>query len=477
MASSFEHDFIPALGVLSKFIEPHAKALLLLVFVMKGFFDLPTWSTLIALPAAVPAFLVAATYFWATSSLGSLASLVEPFKAFQAISTHVGTYFRVGALISLVCYIPIYYDIPLAFQPWIYCVFIALVATIGSFAPTSKFYGPLRFGYFEYSKYILPIYQFLVGSWVYLAVFVFFSPWLLPFAGLGLATTLLAAWVYIFRQYRKQLQAISDDVSQKVSCTQRAVTALHEYMAAARGYEQEMLRGAGSMREIAVQANAVRVSDFFDVAAKAWASLEQVTAPVRAAEEKAQALISAAEDVEDVDKPGEDDEEGDGGDLQLLAKYLSSSAQEAKDKASEVVVRLEVAQQAIRASKNAVEYDSLARADAESNASHAATAAQSLGTRVVDLFTREFEVTQGSDEVSGLAKQAVATATDGKMAKARELCGAVGVAADKVDALRVEARKMIDLAQEDLLTWLQSSRRGSRSVRYSDWEGSTAQGV
>ncbi|KAL2678981.1 hypothetical protein Neosp_009735 [[Neocosmospora] mangrovei] len=462
--------------------------LLLLVFALNGFFGLPTWSTLFAspnwstpyvTPTSVPVALVAATYFWVTSSFGSLISLTEAFKALQTLSEYVGAYFRVGALISLVCYVPIYYDIPLAFQPWIYCLFIALVATVGSFAPTSKFYGPVRFGYFEYSKFFVPASRFIAHSWVYVSVFLFFSPWLLPFGGLGLGATLLVAWVYTYRQYRKQRQAISNDVSQKISRTQRAVAALRECVTAARGYEQEMLRGAGSMREIAVKANAVRVSDFFDVAAEAWASLEQVTQPVRAAEESAQKLVSAAENVEAADKPGEDedDEEGDGGELQDLAKYVAEQAEDAREKAGQVIARLEIAQQAIRASENAVKYDSQARTDAESNASRAAAAARSLGTKVANLLTKEFEAAKGSDEVSSLAEQAVAAATDGMMAKARELCSSAGAEADKVDALRTESRQLIDLAQGDLLTWLESSRRGIREVRYSDWEGSTMRGI
>lgn len=376
---------------------------------------------------------------------------------------------------------------PLAYQPWIYCLFIALVATVGFFAPTPKFYGPLRFGYFEYSQHFTVVSEFIVNSWIYVAIALLFFPWLLPMAGFGLAVTLLAAWVYVYREYRRQVQTVSNIVSVNVSRTQRTVTVIRGYLAAARGYELEILRGAASMRKIAMQANAIRVSDFFDVAAKAWASLDQVTQPVETANEKALALISAADDVEDADKPGEGgygygdgDEDGDGdegGDLQMMAKYLSSSAREAKDRAKEMLESLKAAQNAIRASKNAIGYDERARADAESNAAAAAASALSLGTRVASLLTREFEMTEGGDEVSSLADQAVAAATDGRMTKARELRDAVAAKADQVDALRIEARNTLDLVQGDLLSWLQSSLKSGETVRYSDWDGSTALGV
>lgn len=45
-------------------------------------------------PTSVPVALVAATYFWVTSSFGSLISLTEAFKALQTLSEYVGTYFR-----------------------------------------------------------------------------------------------------------------------------------------------------------------------------------------------------------------------------------------------------------------------------------------------------------------------------------------------------------------------------------------------
>lgn len=120
MSSSFEDDVIPALRVLSKFIEPQAKgklkhpiicrnytngdliALFLLILVVTGFPSLPSWDPFTLPPTYVPALLIAITYFWGIPSLASVASLAGPLQAYQAISKHVGIYFK-GKLSFFCC--------------------------------------------------------------------------------------------------------------------------------------------------------------------------------------------------------------------------------------------------------------------------------------------------------------------------------------------------------------------------------------
>ncbi|KAF7558117.1 hypothetical protein G7Z17_g198 [Cylindrodendrum hubeiense] len=475
----FGDDFIPALQSLSSFLKPHAKTLLLVGLSLNRLHVLPGWSTVIASPISAPLLLSAAAVYFLGNGDGngdilaqSVTSLAGPLVALQTVSNCVGTYIKVAILIAWTFYLPIAYDtIPLTFQPQIYLLLLAFVFVIGFFAPTSKFYGPLRFGYFEYSEYFTQIFQHVNNSWTYVALFCFLCPETFLFAGLGLVGMSVGAWVHTYRQYRKQLQTISNQVSENVSDVERAAAATRQYLLIARGYEQQIQQAAASARRDALLANTIRVSDFFDRAATAWVALNKVTQPVQIADQKAQDLIAAAMDVEDADKPDGDED----GEMQQLAKYLRETAEETKEKAAEVVAQLEAAQQAVQASKNAATYDSQARSDANSNASIATAAAKKLGARVSDLLTKEFEVLKGADEISRLAEQAVAAATDGKMAEGRKLRDSVKAKIKEIESLREAALTALNKSQADLLKWLQGGVGGSQGpVRYSDWEGSTA---
>ncbi|KAF2733413.1 hypothetical protein EJ04DRAFT_495200 [Polyplosphaeria fusca] len=471
MASSvpFGDDLMPAFRTLSKFVEPHGKVLLLVALAFN--------TTIIPPQATTPAILLAGAYLLgsfkdlalpsdATTAVASLPSLLEPLAALQTVFKRLGRYFKIGLLISLACYLPIQYGNPLLFQPWIYCLLFATVAAVGTFAPTAKFYGPLRFGYFEYTDFFTQAFQLLTNTWLYVAVFLLFSPAVFPYGVLGLVGVILGAWVHVFRAYHKQLRIITDEASEEVSRAQYSLSTIQKDRNLVRDYEQHVLQAAATARQDAIHANAVKISDFFDCAAKAWAALDEVTQPANDTVNAAGRMIVEAQELEDI--PDEDQE-----DVQARATYLRETAEKVKVEAEHALYKLKVAQQGVRASENAVKVDRQARAEAESNAAAAVKSAKEISTKVMDLLTTELQLAKKAAKVSRLTGQAVATATDGKMAKARELNASAKELAKTMETEESPAWVVVSAANKALHGWLGSNRKASQEPRYSDWEGST----
>ncbi|KAK7432306.1 hypothetical protein QQZ08_001253 [Neonectria magnoliae] len=321
------------------------------------------------------------------------------------------------------------------------------------FGPVAKVYGPLRFCYLEHSQ----TYWLLLNWWALTVNFVFFSPTLLPFLGFGLVGVSLGTWVYIYSAYQEQLHTISGQVSQDSSRAKVSAAAARDYGTAARQYEEQMLSAAAAARRDAVLINTVRITDFFDCAARAWSSLGEVTGPAEDVIINTRRLVDAAIACEEAEKP--DDKKGDN-QTERLARHLRQSAESAHDRAREAVALLRAAQANVRGSENATRQDAVARHNAEYSAEHAASVTKGLSEKLSGLPDAELAAAQGAEEVTRLAEQARATAVNGEMESARELVEAAKSAADGVETSTQTVREGLDAVQKELQEWLQSSRKG-----------------
>ncbi|RYO80417.1 hypothetical protein DL766_007815 [Monosporascus sp. MC13-8B] len=123
---------------------------------------------------------------------------------------------------------PIYHGVPLPFQPWLQGLILALIAVVGFFTPTAKFASPLRFYYLHQAAHLPSIYRLLLDWWVYAALFLVFSPAVLPSAGLGLMAMSVASWVHVYRKYVRQRAAIVDAVARHVTLAWLAASETQE---------------------------------------------------------------------------------------------------------------------------------------------------------------------------------------------------------------------------------------------------------
>lgn len=332
------------------------------------------------------------------------------------------------------------------------------IPIVGYFSPTTRFYGPIRFGYLEHSHHFAQAYKIFLDSWVVTLI-------VLPFPGLTFALLVaiaglsVAAWVRLSFSYRKELRDVSSQVAKHTWRAKAAAAAAQQEASGFRHYEDQMIQAATTARRDAVLAKAVRFTDFFDCATRAWAALGQVTQPAETAVARAGELIAAAADVQEVDKPDEDDEGGESL-TERLAQYLQETAEQARGKANEVVSQLKVAQAAVTRSEAAAAQDQRARAAADTNAAAALSVAQQLTRRSAALLASEAQTARLAHEVSTLAGQALSAAQGGEMARARHIASEAKTVADAADVELSNVRAARAAALSDLMQWLQSSRSG-----------------
>lgn len=352
-----------------------------------------------------------------------------------------------------------------------------MVVIIGYFAPSAKFSGPIRFAYLEYSDYFAKIGTLLQEWWIYVAVFLFwypgtFYPALLPVLSLSFIAIGVVTWVYVYHEYHKQLLIITHQVTTDVSRATLASSTARDFAGAASRYEKELFDAAAVARRDALLATAVRITDFFDCATRAWAALGEITVAVQKVAGKAEAIVDAAENVEDIDKPDEkpdaDDgeeggREGEGDDFeeeesrtQILARALREEAEKTLSKVGEVVGQVEAAQASVRLSKAAKDQDARARQVADANAIAAAAAVEEVKSKGAESGNASHKAASAAEHIKGLAEQAVIVATNGEMAVARTLAGSVKIGAEEAWSESGKARQATDEAHALLLKWLQT---------------------
>ncbi|KAF7881421.1 hypothetical protein EAF00_011790 [Botryotinia globosa] len=373
--------------------------------------------------------------------------------AIEAVAALLAPYVRIGSLVVLLTYVSIHYGLAIPLRTWLHVSLLAGIATIGFFAPTAKFYGPLRFGYLEYSDHISQLYK-LLDWWCCVALFLFpyltsfhgdiFYLMVLPIVSLSTVAMLVAAWIYVFVEYRKQLLAITHVVAADLSHITIAGSSTSKFALKVSEYDKELFEAAKTARRDSLKATAIRITDFFVCGNTAWASFAEVTEAARRITNKTNAIVEAATNVEDAEKPdhipgddeGEDEE--DESQTQILSWELREQAEATSDKVADVLVRVEAAQAKVRECDNARKQEIAARAIAEKYATAASNAVYQLRQRA-----------------RILADQAIISATYGEMATARGTAASIKTEASAAESSLERGRKAMDIARAILLEWLQ----------------------
>ncbi|TGO90061.1 hypothetical protein BPOR_0081g00140 [Botrytis porri] len=393
----------------------------------------------------------------------------KSLPAIEAVTTRLAPYVKIGSLVVLLTYISIHYGLALPLRPWLHVCLLAGIATIGFFAPTAKFYGPFRFGYLEYSDHISRLYK-LLDWWCCVALFLFpyltsFHPdvfylMLLPILSLSLVAMLVAAWIYVYVEYRKQLLAITHAVTADISRIAIAASSTSEFALKVSGYDRQLCEAAKTARRDSLKATAIRITDFFVCETTAWASFAEITEAARQMISKTNAIVEAATNVEDAEKPdhvpgddeGEDEE--DESQTQILSRELREQAESTSDKVADVLVRVEAAQAKVRECDNARKQDIAARAIAEKYATAASEAVEKLDIRLTDSLNESLAVVAAAERARILADQAITSATYGEMAIARENAASVRTEASTAELSVERGRRAMDTARTILLGWL-----------------------
>ncbi|KAF4456345.1 hypothetical protein F53441_1504 [Fusarium austroafricanum] len=457
-------DLFPALEALSRLIVPHIKTVIFAALVLNQFPIFPDFNALLS-QLSSPLILVVALYFGGIWTLPngrddnnkvSWRSLLGPFFDFQTVSSRVGTYFKIGSLISLAYYLSTYYSLPLPFQPWVQYMFIAITSAMTAvaylFAPISKIYGPLRFCYLEHAQ----TYWLVVNWWSLTAVVPFFSPTLLPIFGFCLISVSIGTWVHIYFAYREKVRTIAWTVSENAARAKAAAEEARDFGAMARKYEEQMTTCAAEARRDAVSANSVKLTDFFDCAARAWSALGEATAPAEDAIIKARRMIDSAiicEESEKVDDKQKAENE-------RLAMYLRQAAENAHEKARETVALLRAAQASVRGSENAARQDDVSRRQAEHMAENASNTAKSVSDTVAGIQDAERRAAWAGGAAARRAEEAVTMATNGEIEEAKKAVAASESAFQVAEESAKIVREGMEAAQRGLQEWLQSNRQG-----------------
>ncbi|KAH7081995.1 hypothetical protein BKA63DRAFT_487637 [Paraphoma chrysanthemicola] len=173
-----------------------------------------------------------ATHLFGSEFLPALKTLTSPIEAllsvtstkyvpaFKTLSKLFGTYFK-----ALACYA---LRLSNSSTPYLLHVFVLAVAAalvLGLFAPIKAFYGPLRWGYLQYSDFFFSTYEILLNWWLCAALLSFLSPYLssflFPFLGFSILGAAVAAWFKVYQEYHKKLQ---DVISQSAAEASRATS-------------------------------------------------------------------------------------------------------------------------------------------------------------------------------------------------------------------------------------------------------------
>ncbi|KAM0187741.1 hypothetical protein ACHAPA_012040 [Fusarium lateritium] len=452
-------DLFPALESLSRLIVPHIKTVIFVALVVNQLPVLPDLQTILQSQFSSPLILIVALYFGSIWTLPngedndhafSWATLLGPFYAFRTVTEQVGTYIKVGSLVSLAYYLSIYYKFPLPFQPWAQYLFGGIVVAVSAvaylFAPISKIYGPLRFCYLEHAQ----TYWQVLNWWSLTAILPFFSPTLLPVVIFGLISISVGTWVHIYFSYREKVRTITWTVSENAARAKAAADEARDYGVMARKYEEQMINSAAEARRDVVLSNTVRMSDFYDCAARAWAALGEATAPAEDAIIKARRVIDAAiacEEAETSDKKKPD-------------TYLRQSAETAHDRARETVALLRAAQASVRGSENATRQDAVARRNAEYTAENASNTAKSVSETVASIQDAERRASWAGGAAARRADEAISMATNGEIEEAKKAVAASEAAFQVAEESAKAVREGMETTQRVLQEWLQSSWKG-----------------
>ncbi|KAK8908127.1 hypothetical protein QC760_003989 [Botrytis cinerea] len=394
----------------------------------------------------------------------------KSLPAIEAVVASLAPYVKIGSLVVLLTYISIHYGLAVPLRPWLHVSLLAGIAAIGYFAPTAKFYGPFRFGYLQYSDQISRLYK-LLDWWCCVALFLFpyltsFHPdifylMVLPILSLSLMAMLVAAWIYVYIEYRKQLLAITHAVAADISRITISASSTSEFASKVSGYDKQLFEAAKTAKRDSLKATAIRITDFFVCGTTAWATFAEITEAVRRITSKTNAIVEAATNVEDAEKPdyvpenddGED--EGEESQMQILSRELREQAELTSAKVEDVLIRVEAAQAKVRECDNARKQDISARAIAEKYAKAASDAVVSIDINLKVSLDESLAVVAAAERARIFADQAITSATYGEMATAIETAASVRTEASAAELSAERIRRAMDTSRAILLGWLQ----------------------
>ena len=195
------------------------------------------------------------------------------------------------------------WPLPPLLEFWYHGLLLAGLSLIGFVAPTTKFSGPLRFGYLEYNTLVSTFFQHLPSLSPYAVLFLFFLPsspyWMTPYwmSPYWMMCSLPVGWQYVLQNYRENVQDIRNKVDTAQAVATVAANSAREYAKEAAEYEKQTMEVVVVRRRDAMLAESVKLTDFFDRAAESWAALGRIAAAAndatdaaREAEEYAKAV-------------------------------------------------------------------------------------------------------------------------------------------------------------------------------------------
>ncbi|OAA59174.1 hypothetical protein SPI_06376 [Niveomyces insectorum RCEF 264] len=452
----FGEDVFPAVRQLASFLEPYVKPSIVIGVAFSLPYVLSHLRDAVAPQIIVSVQLLAVAYlagFWTLPRIPANFAIVyaAQLQAVSVVWSRIGTYVKVGVLLLLACYIPVYYGLPLAFQPWLQGLVLLAITVVGFFAPTAKFVGPVRFAYLHHATHLTTVCQALLDWWGYAALVLVFLPIVLPAAGLGLGALLLAAAIHVYREYNARRAAVAEAVAKCVASAALSAAAAQDDAKAGPRLEAQLISAATTARHEAVRALLVQSTDFFDSAATAWAAVGSATQPAEDAVDKAQSLLDAANEAAGSEKPDEDDEDSR---TELLGQYLAEAAQAALDESHKVVDKLRTAQEAISRSQAAAAENQRARVAVDANATSAVQALSQLAAVVRTWPGMAFEAAAAAAATQGFADRALSAATAGEMAEAWVLVDSAKAAAADAKTQMDSLRAAVGNGQQSLLSWL-----------------------
>lgn len=285
-----------------------------------------------------------------------------------------------------------------------YCILLLFGIFFGVLAPTTKFYGPLRFGYLQYTDDLTRTYTILLKWWVYTT----YTPLFYPIIFAAYTAVLICITVRnafeIQQSYNKRLQEITHQVNGAVSEATVAKGHSSDLTNVAHQYEVQMLTVLATARRDALRAKKVRVTDFFDTRARAWSAVDTVKNPIEKIIERTNNLVDATMAYDETEKPDDN-----------VSKYLVDQANIALREAKAVDSKVDDARTAISLGRDAIEKDGIARTEANAEFVKSSTALTTLNAALAKVETGLLNISGHLEEAKRQAEKAVVTATEGEM--------------------------------------------------------------
>ncbi|KAF7923807.1 uncharacterized protein EAE98_007625 [Botrytis deweyae] len=266
---------------------------------------------------------------------------------------------------------------------------------------------------------------------------------------------------YVKSESSKFLLAVTHAVAADLSRITIAASSTSEFASKVSEYDKQLFEAAKTAKRDSLKATAIRITDFFVCGTTAWASFAEITEGARRITSKTNAIVEAATNVEDAEKPdhapGDDDgeDEEDESQTQKLSRELREHAEVTSAKVEDVLLRVEAAQAKVRECDNARKQDIAARAIAEKYATAASDAVVRLDISLTDSLNESLAVVAAAERARILADQAITSATYGEMATARGTAASVRTEAFTAELSVERGRRAMDTARAILLGWLQ----------------------